>query len=235
VLRYPATGTQLGDQGFIQAAGMAKVDILQDRRLAQAGLTETGLHAAVVSVGHFPIDEQTQAFLKGQGVNLRTDEKEIQVLTPDQIRAFLETGEDQKYSTLLLLSVMTGARQGELLGLKWSDLDMESSQLHIQRTFNHGQFFPPKSKASNRKIDLAPVVVHQLRKWKLACPRTSLNLMFPNEAGNPINCRNLVQRYFIPALEKAGIIEIETTKKKLKNSKKNKYIKKVKGRSDFTT
>jgi hypothetical protein len=70
MLIHPVTRTQLGDQGLIQAPGMAEVDILQGRRLAQAGLTETGFHSAVVPVGHFPVDEQAQAFLEGQGVNL---------------------------------------------------------------------------------------------------------------------------------------------------------------------
>jgi integrase len=162
--------------------------------------------------------------------DLRKETARAMTLTPEQIRALLEEVKDQKYKTLLLLAVMTGARQGELLGLKWSDLDLENSQLHVQRTFNHGEFFPPKSKASTRKIDLAPVAVHELRKWKLACPRTSLNLIFPNEAGKPMNCRNLVQRHFLPALEKAEIIETETIERKLKNSNKKKLIKRVKGR-----
>jgi integrase len=161
--------------------------------------------------------------------DLREDEKETQVLTPDQIRSFLAAVDDPKYYTLFLLAVMTGAREGEILGLKWGDLDMEKNQIHIQRSFNHGAFFPTKTKASKRKVDLAPLVMHQLRKWKLACPRTDLDLMFPNEAGNPINCRNLVQRHFIPALKDAGIIEIETVIKKSKTSKKKTYIKKIKG------
>jgi integrase len=161
--------------------------------------------------------------------DLRQEKEEGIALTPEQVRAFIDSIEDQKYKTLLLLAVMSGARQGELLGLKWSDLDLENNQLHIQRTFNHGQFFPPKSKASNRKIDLAPIVVRDLRKWKLACPKTSQDLMFPNEVGNPINCRNLVQRHFIPALEKAGIIQLEVVIKKSRTSKKKKHIKKIKG------
>jgi hypothetical protein len=70
VLSHPVTGSQLGEQGFIQAAGVAEVDILQGRLLAQSGLLETGFQAAVFPVGHFPVDEQTQAFFEAEGVHI---------------------------------------------------------------------------------------------------------------------------------------------------------------------
>jgi hypothetical protein len=70
VLSDPVAGTQLGDQGFIQAAGMAEVDILQGRLLPQPGLMETGFHSAVLPFSHFPIDQQSQAFLEAEGVDL---------------------------------------------------------------------------------------------------------------------------------------------------------------------
>jgi hypothetical protein len=42
-----------------------------------------------------------------------------------------------------------------------------------------------------------------LKKWKLACPPNDLDLGFPNEAGQPINHNNLVNRHFEPTLKKA--------------------------------
>ncbi len=143
------------------------------------------------------------------------DKKEIQVLTPEQIRAFLEDVEDRKYKTLFLMAIMTGARQGELLGLEWGDLDLEKNQVYIQRTFNNGRFFPTKTKGSKRKIDLSPTVMHELKIWKLACPKTDLDLMFPNDAGGPIDKNNMMKRYFEPALEKAGIITRDKRTKKI--------------------
>jgi integrase len=160
----------------------------------------------------------------------RTREKEINILIPSQIRAFLEAEEDQKHKILFLTAIMTGARQGELLGLKWEDLDLEKNQIFIRRTFTKGRFFPTKTKGSKRKIDLPPSVIFELKKWKLACPKTELGLIFPNEAGEPTNYSNLVQRHFFPALEKAGIIEIETIKQKLEGTRKTKTTKKINGR-----
>ncbi|MGD0277372.1 MAG: tyrosine-type recombinase/integrase, partial [Syntrophales bacterium] len=120
----------------------------------------------------------------------------IKVLSPEQIRALLEATPDQKYQTLFLLAVMTGARQGEILGLKWEDVDFERKQLHIRRTFNHGRFFSLKTKGSIRTIDLSSTEIRELAKWKLASPPNESNLVFSNEAGNPIDAQNMIRRHF---------------------------------------
>jgi integrase len=108
-----------------------------------------------------------------------------------------------------MLAITSGARQGELLGLKWSDIDWTNSQIHIQRTYNKGRWFAPKTKSSQRRIDIGPSVVQALKEWKLACLPNDLNLVFPNEAGQPINYSNMVNRVYLPALKAAGIARIK--------------------------
>jgi integrase len=129
----------------------------------------------------------------------------IAILTPEQIRALLDATPDQKYKTLFLTAIMTGARQGETLGLKWSDVDFEKKQIHIRRTFNGGRFFSPKTKESVRAIDLAPMALKALAEWKLKSGGKDDKLIFPNEDGGPMNYSNMVQRHFHKALKKAGI------------------------------
>ncbi|HQM44101.1 MAG TPA: tyrosine-type recombinase/integrase [Smithellaceae bacterium] len=155
-------------------------------------------------------------------------EKAISILTPKQIRNFLEAVTDEKYHTLFLTAIMTGARQGEILGLKWSDVDFSKKQISINRTFNMGRFFTPKTKGSIRQIDLAPMVVRALAAWKLLSAikekekreekqrengieenaAEHRDLVFPNEAGGPMNYSNMVQRHFRKALKDAGIPQI---------------------------
>ncbi|UCD31836.1 MAG: site-specific integrase, partial [Desulfobacterales bacterium] len=94
------------------------------------------------------------------------------------------------------------------LGLKWSDVDWENSQIHIQRTFNNQAWYDVKTETSDRKIDLGPVMMIELKKWKVACPPNDLDLVFPNKAGNPINHNNLVNRRFAPALKDAGLPKV---------------------------
>ncbi len=129
---------------------------------------------------------------------------EMKVLTPEQIRDLLDAEADLKYKTIFLVAIMTGMRQGEILGLKWSDIALEKKQIHVQRTFNHGRFFAPKTKGSIRKVDLSPALVRELAKWKLASERNDLNLVFPSKVGTPMECQKLMIRHFIPALKRAG-------------------------------
>jgi integrase len=62
------------------------------------------------------------------------------------------------------MTIFNGARQGELLGLKWSDIDWRNNQIHIQRTFNKGGWHDTKAESSDRKIDLGPVMMTGLKK-----------------------------------------------------------------------
>ena len=88
------------------------------------------------------------------------------------------------------------------------DIDWANSQFRIRRTFNNQRFFNVKTKGSRRNIDLGPTMMSELKKWKLACPPNELGLIFPNNAGNPMNHNNMVIRHFVPALEKASIQSI---------------------------
>ncbi|PQP33140.1 site-specific integrase [Desulfobacteraceae bacterium SEEP-SAG10] len=142
---------------------------------------------------------------KGQG---NTKKQKIRILRPDEINSLIDAESNLGYKTLFQLAIFSGARQGELLGLKWSDVDWSNNQIHIQRTFNNYAWYDTKTDASDRKIDLGPTMMTALKKWKLACPTSKLNLVFPNKAGNPINHNNLVNRHFNPALESAGLPKI---------------------------
>ena len=140
--------------------------------------------------------------------NGESEENKIRVLTPPEINLFLEAEKDIKYRTLFILAIFSGARQGELLSLKWSDIEWGNNQIHIQRTFNNDNWYDVKTAASNRKIDIGPSMMAKLKEWKLACPPNDHDLVFPNKAGNPINHNNLIQRHFYPALDKTGLPKI---------------------------
>jgi integrase len=137
------------------------------------------------------------------------ESKDISILTPEQIRGLIEAEPDQKYKTLFLTAIMTGMRQGEIIGLKWPDVNFTNKQINVRRTFNHGRFFEPKTRQSIRKIDLSPMLVRELAAWKLKSACHDDDLVFPSETGTPISCFNMVRRYFSPALKKAGIPRIK--------------------------
>jgi integrase len=154
-------------------------------------------------IDHNPVAEAEKP--RDQGEEKTFD---IHVLKPAEINSFLDATEDEKHHTLFMLAIMSGCRQGELFGLKWSDILWETSQLHIQRTYNNSAWYRPKSKASIRKIDLGPTVIKQLKKWKLACPPNEHDLVFPNQSGNPLDHGHMLRNFFWPALKKAELIQI---------------------------
>jgi integrase len=133
------------------------------------------------------------------------DEEDLNILQPDQISSLVNATATPGDKVLLMVAALTGMRQGELFGLKWTDVDWINKQIHVKRTYNHGRFYGPKSKTSKRRIDIAPELVIELKKWRLVCPRGELDLVFPNSKGKPANKSNFLIRRFYPALASAGL------------------------------
>jgi len=107
-----------------------------------------------------------------------------------------------------MAAVTTGLRQGELLGLKWMDIDWFNNQIHVNRTYNHFRFYEPKTKTSKRRVDVPPQTMKQFKEWNLACPANDFDLVFPNESGKPMSALNMYNRKYLPALRKARLNKI---------------------------
>lgn len=132
----------------------------------------------------------------------------INILPLEKISSFLAAAPNQKYRTLFKLAIMSGARQGELLGLKWTDVLWSTGQIHIKRSYNNFAWYQPKTKTSRRKIDLGPTTLAELKRWRIACSPCELDLVFPSQIGGPINCVTMRKRHFYPTLKRAGIKRI---------------------------
>jgi integrase len=142
--------------------------------------------------------------------DLRSDEKKKKMvsLEPERLQALFNASDTKKDRVLFMSAVFTGMREGELFGLKWTDIDWINSQIHVKRTYKHRRFYEPKSEASKRSIDVAPELVKELKEWRLACPRNELDLVFPSEVGTPEDASNFLKRRFFPALVKAKLPKI---------------------------
>ncbi len=138
--------------------------------------------------------------------NKSDEEKEITVLGPEMSQALFANARDLKDRVMFMTAVLTGMRQGEILGLKWGDIDWSTRQIHVKRTYNHGRFYDPKSKASRRKIDLAPQLVKALKEWRLASRfKAEDDLVFPNPEGKPQNHSRMLRKSFHPTLVRAEL------------------------------
>jgi integrase len=97
----------------------------------------------------------------------RVKRREMQILDVDQVRALLNAAQGDRLEALYYMAVTTGLRQGELLGLRWSDLDWESGRLQVQRQLLRvrGQglvLSEPKSDNGRRLVTLGPVAWDKL-------------------------------------------------------------------------
>jgi integrase len=116
---------------------------------------------------------------------------------------------------LYVLAMHTGSRRNEILGLKWTDVDLEAGILSVQRSLDtDGTFNPPKRNKSRRTVKLTGQAAEALRghrarqneeRLRLGSLWEDHDLVFPNRVGKPMNADNLYQRGFKPLLEKAGL------------------------------
>ncbi|MEJ2067815.1 MAG: site-specific integrase [Deltaproteobacteria bacterium] len=130
--------------------------------------------------------------------------READCATPEEINAIVEKM-GQRDRLIVHTMAIGGLREGEVFGLQWGDVEWTDSQIHIRRTFNHGRFFEPKSARSKRAVDVPEDLLHELKKWRLACPNGELDLVFPNTDGGPIIASNWLKRSWHPAREDAGV------------------------------
>ncbi len=139
---------------------------------------------------------------------VKQNHREMDYLTPDEIRRLLEDASPE-YRPLFATAVLTGARQGELLALRWGDLDLERRILYIRRTYYPGHgFTEPKSANGRRAIKISPELAAILREHKEATGGGGGDLIFDNGTGNPIDATNMLAREFRPALERAGLRQV---------------------------
>ena len=87
-----------------------------------------------------------------------------------QLRQFLQTAIEHRLGPAIWLAAMTGMRRGEILGLRWSDIDLDAATLSIRRSVSCTGYqvhtTPTKTRTSRRAIDLDQQTVTVLREWR---------------------------------------------------------------------
>lgn len=111
----------------------------------------------------------------------------------------------QRHRLLGRFLAETGVRIGEAAGLRWIDVDMVSSRIDVRRRYYAGTFDEPKSVNGIRGIPISTDMVGELRTLRIATGAQGADLVFPTEAGTPIDSRVLLRRIFKPAAIRAGV------------------------------
>jgi integrase len=129
----------------------------------------------------------------------------VDIPTNQEIKTILDAATG-RYRPLLVTMIFTGIRSSEARGLKWDDIDLAKGILHVrQRADRYGTVGMPKSEAGQRTVPLPPMVINTLKEWKLACPASDLDLVFPNQAGNIEFHQNMLHRGLWAAELSAGL------------------------------
>ena len=144
--------------------------------------------------------------------------QEMRALSPNEARQLLTAAAGDPLQALYVVAVTVGLRQGELLGLKWADVDLDAGRLQVRRSIArvNGQGWieqEPKSAKSRRSVALTRLAVEslyrhrrrQLERRVKALAWEDNGFVFANEVGRPLTPQNLTQRSFLPLLERAGL------------------------------
>ncbi|NLS45719.1 MAG: tyrosine-type recombinase/integrase [Firmicutes bacterium] len=149
----------------------------------------------------------------------KNKQRKIRYLDSEEIKIFLKAAQGSKHFAAFFLALNTGMRRGEILGLRWQDIDFKEETLTVKyglvRVGGKGLVLQePKTRLSNRTIGLSPTVIRVLKEHrkeqneaKLSLGRAynkDLDLVFPNEIGEP-TCPRAFTRVFERLLKRAGI------------------------------
>jgi integrase len=148
------------------------------------------------------------------------DEPEERAMTPDQVAKFLAAAEGSRFDNLFKLAFHVGCRPGELLALKWADLDANARTLRINQNIvwrNSKEWYlkKPKTRLSRRTLPLTDALIEVLgaqRKRQLEARLkvgklwTDHGFIFANEVGEPYSqgtllndCKRILKAAGLPA------------------------------------
>jgi integrase len=142
----------------------------------------------------------------------RVTNEDIHFLDSDELQALLRAVKGKMAaldSALYITAAMTGMRQGELVALRWRDVDWVARRIRVRQNHVRGQFGTPKSKRSSRSVPLADALAGELHRYFQGSNwQGDDDLVFASPAtGQPLGRSRLITR-FKEARDRAGLREV---------------------------
>jgi integrase len=124
------------------------------------------------------------------------------VLSLEQLAALLHSLQEP-VKVLVITVAMTGLRIGEVLALRWKNVDFEKSLIHVREAVYEGNLSSPKSKSSVRDIPIGPSLQQSLLECWKGAPADAF--VFASRNGTPLDSHNLLGRVLKPACKRVGL------------------------------
>ena len=183
------------------------------KKLLDNGVTPTTIRQINTNLKTCLNEAERQGYIQKNWCKLVTlpkkeDNKEVKVLTKQEQEKFLEDIKGHELELLYIVALGTGLRIGEILGLKWSDIDFKNNELHVNRSLQKAAIYEddkivryevqettPKTKNSLRTIPVPQNIIKKLIAHKkeqnelillLQEEYDNKNYVFCNKLGKPI-------------------------------------------------
>lgn len=211
--------------GKIRLARLAPQDLaLLYRKLQEGGLsprsvqlTHAVLHRALDQALRWNLVARNPADL----VDIpRVQREEVRALSSEQCQALLKGSQGDPLHALFAVAVLGGLRSGELLGLKWEDVDFERGTVHVRRQLTRTDggfvFSEPKTTKGRRSVTLPTMAMQALRQHRATQAEARLKavawedngLVFCTHLGTPLERQNVHRRHWKPLLERLELPDI---------------------------
>jgi integrase len=125
-------------------------------------------------------------------------------LTVDEVTRLLKALDGPAY-TLVLSAVLTGMRIGELLALRWKNVDFKRKVIRVREAVYEGHVSTPKTRSGLRDVPIGPALEHALREHSGRSRIADDTLVFPTRNGTYQRPGNLQKRHLLPACAEAGL------------------------------
>jgi integrase len=120
---------------------------------------------------------------------------DFEVYSPEEVLALVRAAASDQDAAIYLTAAFTGLRRGEIIGLRWRDVDFAGSLVRVRRAYSYGALTVPKS-GKARAIPMAPEVASALARLALRGRWTGEeDLVFPGETGGFLDGSALRRRY----------------------------------------
>lgn len=199
-----------------------QVQQLYARKL-EAGLSQTTVQH-IHAVLHAALDNALRQGLVQRNVADLVDapamrHREMLVFNVEQAKTLLAAAAGTRLEALYVLALTTGMREGELLALRWRDVDLDAGHILVQHTLQQIPGRPPeitsaKTRQSRRKIALTSTAIEALRRHRALQVEEQLrvgpawsdwDLVFCNTVGNPLDGGKVLYRGLRPLLKQAWL------------------------------